>query len=131
MSNLTRRDPLDDFFRGFFVRPVEYGSTATTEALQMRVDVKEIGDAYQVHAELPERRQHRIDRKCDRCGQKRHQRGEFENRNAGGRRRCVRVGHAQPFRVAQNHIRLRAENQCAVQHIAVQKCATTPQRSRR
>ena len=53
MSNLTRRDPLDDFFRGFFVRPVEYGSTATTEAPQMRVDVKEIGDAYQVHAELP------------------------------------------------------------------------------
>lgn len=51
MSNLTRRDPLDDFFRGFFVRPVEYGSA--TEAPQMRVDVKEVDDAFQVHAELP------------------------------------------------------------------------------
>ena len=51
MSNLTRRDPLDDFFRGFFVRPVEYGTAA--EAPQMRVDVKEVNDAFQVHAELP------------------------------------------------------------------------------
>ncbi|MDD3353205.1 Hsp20/alpha crystallin family protein [Zoogloea sp.] len=54
MSNLTRRDPLDDFFRGFFVRPVEYGGApAQTEAPQMRVDVKEGPEAYQVHAELP------------------------------------------------------------------------------
>ena len=52
MSNLTRRDPLDDFFRGFLVRPVEYGG-GTSEAPQMRVDVKEVGDSYQVHAELP------------------------------------------------------------------------------
>lgn len=51
MSNITRRDPLDDFFRGFFVRPVEYG--AATEAPQMRVNVKEVNDAFQVHAELP------------------------------------------------------------------------------
>ena len=51
MSNVSRRDPLDDFFRGFFVRPVEYGSA--TEAPQMRVDVKEVDDAFQVHAELP------------------------------------------------------------------------------
>ena len=55
MSNITRRDPLDDFFRGFFVRPVEYGggAAANAEAPQMRVDVKEQEDAYQVHAELP------------------------------------------------------------------------------
>ena len=55
MSNITRRDPLDDFFRGFFVRPVEYGGgpAANVEAPQMRVDVKEQDDAYQVHAELP------------------------------------------------------------------------------
>ena len=55
MSNITRRDPLDDFFRGFFVRPVEYGGgpMANAEAPQMRVDVKEQDDAYQVHAELP------------------------------------------------------------------------------
>ncbi|WP_374244393.1 Hsp20/alpha crystallin family protein [Zoogloea sp.] len=51
MSNMTRRDPLDDFFRGFFVRPVEYGAPA--EAPQMRVDVKEADDAFLVHAELP------------------------------------------------------------------------------
>lgn len=55
MSNITRRDPLDDFFRGFFVRPVEYGGgpAANAEAPQMRVDVKEQENAYQVHAELP------------------------------------------------------------------------------
>ncbi|MBS0346992.1 MAG: Hsp20/alpha crystallin family protein [Proteobacteria bacterium] len=52
MSNITRRDPLDDLFRGFFVRPVEYAG-APVEAPQMRVDVKEANDAYQVHAELP------------------------------------------------------------------------------
>ncbi|KAI5913584.1 Hsp20/alpha crystallin family protein [Thauera sp. 2A1] len=54
MSNITRRDPLDDFFRGFFVRPVDFGTgDMTTEAPQMRVDVKENPDAYEVHAELP------------------------------------------------------------------------------
>jgi len=52
MSNITRRDPLDDLFRGFFVRPIEYAG-APVEAPQMRVDVKEASDAYQVHAELP------------------------------------------------------------------------------
>ena len=51
MSNLTH--PLDDFFRGFFVRPVEYGGTGATEAPHMRVDVKEHADGYEVHAELP------------------------------------------------------------------------------
>ena len=53
MANLIRRDPFDDLFRGFFVRPVEYGSNAAAEAPEMRVDVKEDTDAYQVHAELP------------------------------------------------------------------------------
>ena len=52
MSNLTRLDPFDDLFRGFFVRPVDIGNnTAQTPAIKM--DVREIGDAYQVHAELP------------------------------------------------------------------------------
>lgn len=52
MSNLTRLDPFDDLFRGFFVRPVNIGNnTAQTPAIKM--DVREIGDAYQVHAELP------------------------------------------------------------------------------
>ena len=58
MSNITRRDPLDDFFRGFFVRPVDIGAGSSvagvsTEAPQMRVDVKENPDSYEVHAELP------------------------------------------------------------------------------
>jgi len=51
MSNLTH--PLDDFFRGFFVRPVEYGGGGATEAPHVRVDVKENADGYEVHAELP------------------------------------------------------------------------------
>ncbi|QDF98646.1 heat-shock protein Hsp20 [Azoarcus sp. DD4] len=54
MSNLIRRDPLDDFFRGFFVRPVEFGSGSNAgEVPQMRVDVKEDPEGYAVHAELP------------------------------------------------------------------------------
>jgi HSP20 family protein len=52
-TNLTRRsDPFDDLFRGFFVRPVDFGGLST-EAPQMRVDVKENPDNYEVHAELP------------------------------------------------------------------------------
>ncbi|QID18517.1 Hsp20/alpha crystallin family protein [Nitrogeniibacter mangrovi] len=51
MSNIIRRDPFEDLFRGFFVRPVEFGGNA--EAPQMRVDVKENPDSYTVHAELP------------------------------------------------------------------------------
>ncbi|WP_332671519.1 Hsp20/alpha crystallin family protein [Aromatoleum sp.] len=53
MANLIRRDPFDDLLRGFFVRPVDFGSGEVSEAPQMRVDVKEANDAYQVHAELP------------------------------------------------------------------------------
>ncbi len=51
MSNLTRYDPLDDFFRGFFVRPVEMGSVP--EAPAVKVDVKEQEKAFIVHAEMP------------------------------------------------------------------------------
>lgn len=51
MSNIIRRDPFEDLFRGFFVRPVEFGGNA--EAPQMRVDVKETPESYIVHAELP------------------------------------------------------------------------------
>lgn len=51
MSNLTRYDPFDDLFRGFFVRPVEFGAAA--EAPTIKVDVKEKGSDYLVHAELP------------------------------------------------------------------------------
>ncbi|MBD5801161.1 18 kDa heat shock protein [Azoarcus sp. Aa7] len=52
MSNLIRRDPFDDLLRGYFIRPVDFGG-GVSEAPQMRVDVKEDNDAYQVHAELP------------------------------------------------------------------------------
>lgn len=51
MSNLRRNDPFDDLFRGFFVRPMDFG--ANQEAPAVRVDVKENDKAYQVHAELP------------------------------------------------------------------------------
>ena len=53
MANIIRRDPLDELFRGFFVRPVDYGIGAGVEAPEMRVDVKEDNGTYQVHAELP------------------------------------------------------------------------------
>lgn len=51
MSNLVRRDPLDDFFRGFFVRPVDFGSQPDAPAV--KIDVKEKENAYLVHAEIP------------------------------------------------------------------------------
>lgn len=51
MANIVRRDPFDDFFRGFFVRPVDFGEGMETPS--MRVDVKENTDAYVVHADLP------------------------------------------------------------------------------
>lgn len=51
MGNLTRYDPLDDLFRGFFVRPVEFGNAPAMPAIKM--DVKEQEGAFVVHAELP------------------------------------------------------------------------------
>lgn len=51
MANIARTDPFDDFFRGFFVRPVDFGGQADVPTI--KVDVKEQGDAYKVHAELP------------------------------------------------------------------------------
>lgn len=51
MSNLIRRDPLDDFFRGFFVRPVDFGSEPDAPAI--KIDVKEQEQGYLVHAEIP------------------------------------------------------------------------------
>ncbi|THF61599.1 Hsp20/alpha crystallin family protein [Pseudothauera rhizosphaerae] len=52
MANIINRDPFEDLLRGFFVRPVEVGNLQA-EAPQVKVDVKEDNDAYQVHAELP------------------------------------------------------------------------------
>ncbi|UCV15796.1 Hsp20/alpha crystallin family protein [Quatrionicoccus australiensis] len=52
MANITRIDPLEDLFRGFFVRPVDFnGSPQQTPSIKM--DVREEGDNYLVHAELP------------------------------------------------------------------------------
>ena len=51
MNGLIRRDPLDDFFRGFFVRPVDFGTQA--EAPAVKIDVKEQESGYLVHAEIP------------------------------------------------------------------------------
>ncbi|HNJ77440.1 MAG TPA: Hsp20/alpha crystallin family protein, partial [Azospira sp.] len=53
MSNLTRLDPFDDLFRGFFVRPVEMGNSTPSQAPSIRMDVRENPDTFQVHAELP------------------------------------------------------------------------------
>lgn len=51
MNPMTRYDPFDDFFRGFFVRPVEMGKDI--EAPNIRIDVREQEKAYIVHAEMP------------------------------------------------------------------------------
>jgi HSP20 family protein len=51
MNSLIRRDPLDDLFRGFFVRPVDYGTQP--EAPAMKIDVREQESGYLVHAEIP------------------------------------------------------------------------------
>lgn len=53
MSNLIRRDPFADLFRGFFVRPVDFNFDKSVETPEMRVDVKENPESYEVQAELP------------------------------------------------------------------------------
>jgi HSP20 family protein len=50
MNPITHQDPLDDLFRGFFVRPVEYGAAA--EAPNIKIDVKEQDKVFLVHAEM-------------------------------------------------------------------------------
>lgn len=55
MANLIRYntpfdETLDDFFKGFFVRPMAFESPPQ---VQIRMDVKEDDNAYTVHAELP------------------------------------------------------------------------------
>jgi len=51
MNKLTRFDPLEDLFRGFFVRPVDMNMEANTPAVKM--DVSEQPEAFVVHAEMP------------------------------------------------------------------------------
>lgn len=52
MANITRLDPLEDLFRGFFVRPVDLNANQQ-QPPSIKMDVKEQGDDYLVHAELP------------------------------------------------------------------------------
>ena len=47
MANITRVDPLEDLFRGFFVRPVDLNSSAQ-QPPSIKMDVKEQGDNYLV-----------------------------------------------------------------------------------
>ena len=51
MNKLTRIDPLDDLFRGFFVRPVDMNGPVNTPSIRM--DVTEQAKVFLVHAELP------------------------------------------------------------------------------
>jgi len=55
MANVTRYDPfhelVDDFFKGFFVRPL--GFEPKLEAPRMKVEVAEKNGSYLVTAELP------------------------------------------------------------------------------
>ena len=52
MANITRIDPFDDLFHGFFVRPVDF-SNNPAQPPAIKMDVKEDGDHYLIHAELP------------------------------------------------------------------------------
>ena len=52
MANITRIDPFDDLFRGFFVRPVDFDG-APVQPPSIKMDVKEQGDCYLIHADLP------------------------------------------------------------------------------
>jgi len=55
MANITRYDPLgdlvDDFFKGFFVRPV--GFDTEEPARRVKIEVTEANGEYKVLAELP------------------------------------------------------------------------------
>jgi len=54
MANIVRTDPFEDLLRGFFIRPVEFGSgTGMMDTPNIKVDVREAGDTFTVHAELP------------------------------------------------------------------------------
>lgn len=52
MANIVRTDPFEDLLRGFFIHPVEYGA-GMVETPHIKVDVREAGDTFMVHADLP------------------------------------------------------------------------------
>lgn len=51
MDSLIRRDPLDDLFRGFFVKPMDFPGEAQVPSIKM--DVREQKERYVVQAEIP------------------------------------------------------------------------------
>jgi len=51
MSHLTRYNPVDELFRGFFVKPMDLPGNLPTQ--QIKMDVTEQEAAYLVHAEIP------------------------------------------------------------------------------
>jgi HSP20 family protein len=74
MALITRYDPridpvselVDDFFKGFLVRPVAYEGGSGRDVLpRMKVDVAEKNGAYKVAAELPGVRKEDIDVSID------------------------------------------------------------------
>ena len=54
MANILRytagEDPIDDLFRGFFMRPVRFEGQ---QDIQIKIEVSEDDKAYTVHAEIP------------------------------------------------------------------------------
>jgi HSP20 family protein len=52
MNTLTRYNPVDELFRGFFVKPMDLPNTPVP-VQQIRMDVTEQDKAYVVHAEIP------------------------------------------------------------------------------
>jgi HSP20 family protein len=71
MASITRYDPfnelVDDFFKGFLVRPVAYDAARGEAAAlpRMKVDVAEKNGAYLVSAELPGVKKEDIDVSID------------------------------------------------------------------
>lgn len=51
MANIMRYDPFEDMLRGFFIRPMDLG--AEMDAPSMKIDVREKGDTFLIHADLP------------------------------------------------------------------------------
>lgn len=51
MSHITRYNPMDELFRGFFVKPMDLPAGVPPQ--QIKMDVKEQDGAYLVHAEIP------------------------------------------------------------------------------
>ena len=50
MANITRYDPFDDLFKGFWMKPLPF---AAQSELKMKIDVKEDDQAFTVKAEIP------------------------------------------------------------------------------